>query len=442
MSAPVIKVFAPGEKPTNEDINTVLSTLANKFGNLDGTDFFWPLTLPGDLNLGGNRLLRAREIFGILNMTEFGADETAFETAITDLSGGGIIFIPRDTTITVSRAIKVRGNRSRIYIIGSGHTSRIKLDDDADDDVLTFDGASRFRVSNLFIDGNRGNNSVGHGIRLKNCTDFEISGCWIGGQVSAPADAGCAQASILMDGCDRFVVSGNWIRDGVGPGIVVSSCRDGVIKANSIRDMSSPDGVGRVGYGIYLEDSESIRVTANSVSDCAWDGCSAVNCQNVRISYNTFRRVNAGVFFQGESADESSYGCVAHGNTVAESEKGIVGGSYTYGVISSNQVRSNTTPLIMSDSASLDLVNNQCMDVANHGVVTMGSGNTFIDLDIGVSNLPIRAIHATWKYGSTVADLTRCVLGAVYQANGPGIVTFYAGTNTLTDKDIWYSIYV
>lgn len=444
MSAPSIKIFVMGEKPSVEDLNAVFGALAGKFGSLDGTDFFWPLPLAGDLDLEGNRLLRAREIFGNLNMEEYGSDETAFEAAINELTTGGLIFIPRNTTITLSRAIKIRSNRNRVNVIGSGHSSVIRMADGGDDSIFSIDGAGRFRLSGFMLDGNKGNNTVGHGIRVKNAEDFEISNLWIGGTVSAPGDAGTAAAAIQIENCAQFSVKRNWIRDCVGGGIILRNSDDFTVSENTIRDISESGDLpsDEKGTGIAGFRCSNGRIYGNGIRDVDDDGISMEACSSMRASANSVSSGANGVVVSGVSEDDPSYGIFITGNSVRDCDVGLVVGGNVFGQAVANNLRLNVAPITYDKSSVFGLSNNLVMDIASHSTQTMASGTLRTNINIGVSHLPIQGIQATWKHSGDALFLKNSVLGAVYEVEGPGIVTVYNSSSLGTSVDFYLSIFV
>lgn len=440
---PIVKVFSTGEKPTAEDFSSALQILAGQFGGLAGRHFMWPLTLAGDIDMSGNRMLRVREMFGALNLEEYGSDQQAFDQAINELGGGGVIFVPRNNVIELSRAIKVRSNRRRVSIYGSGHSSQLKLADGSDDPVISLDGAARFTISNVFVNGNKLNNTVGNGFRIVECEDFVIENLWIGGTVSSPGDAGTAQASISIENCRNFTIRNLWISDSVGPAIRLNSCENFQISGCSIKDASNPEDRGDQGTGIRIINSSGGKVHSNDISGMARDGVTVFECDDIRVFGNRIRNcANSGFHCQGESSIARSSGVFVQGNHISGCEVGLSLGSWVYGQVSGNSVRGNVTPISKSEAGIWSLQNNQAMDVKNHGVVTMPANSIYVDLDVGVSGLPIESIQATWKYDGSVTFLQDSVLGAVYAVNGEKTVTFYSATGIAQDVDIFYSINV
>lgn len=443
MSAPVIIPFAKNEKPTAERINTIHQALSGKFGNLDGTDILWPFVSQGDMDLNGQRLLRVREVLSILNMEEFGTDESAFDQAIGELTGGGIIFLPRNTTITLTRAIKIPSNRQKIYIIGSGHSSQIKMADSADDPAIVLDGCRRCRVSNLFINGNNDNNVTGSGIRASNASEFEISNVWIGS--TAPSE-GTAGPGIKAINCSDFAVKRCWIRNAKGPGVqVVDGCKGFDIEQVTVTD--SLDSTDFDGDGIFVDRSSDGRIHGNQIERVASSGIKVTGCQNVRTYTNAVRVETSekdGIFINGESELKVSRGIIVNANQVQGFAAGVRVGSFVEGQVLSNNVQLNDDPLLYDgkETSRVMFRNNLAFFAASHGIATIPSGQVSVDIDLGKSHLPIQAVHATWRFARSTTLIRNSVPAVAYGLNGPNIMTVSIAQTVSYSAELYYSIFV
>jgi len=451
MSAPTIKKFSLKERPTASDLNTIYSTLAGKFGSLAGNDFFFPLIMQGDIDLAGNRLLRVREMFGILNMEEFGTDENGFENAINSIENGGVIVLPRNTTVNLSRGIKIRGNRSRIYIVGSGHSSVIKMANNSDDTAIVVDGCFRFRIMNLMINGNRANMNSGHGIHCRNCDDFEITNVWVGDS----STTGVKSHGMLMEGCKHFSIKRNWIRYHKSHGIRCDdSCDDFNISQNFISQYnSSADPDNYSGRGIHVTgNSKNFNIIGNTVQDISWGGIFVQESSFGRVAYNTVRRFGydtttypdgyVGVNLAGDQGSPAE-GISVVGNTVTGANGVSVGigvGAFVNDfTVLGNYCRGQAKPLRYwgGSNSRGTFSGNMVMDIPNNGRTTFTAAKSVTIVDTGVTYLPIQAIHATWDVFPP-SNVKGCVLGARYVANS-GKIYFYNSSALAGSNDAWYT---
>lgn len=456
MAAPVVPLLNNKQRPTFEVLNQIFGLLSGKFGSLDGTDFAYPLILVGDFDLNGNALLGVKEIFGIQNLEQFGTDETAASTVVNLLSGGGVMFIPRDTTITLNRGIKIGSNRNRIYIVGSGPSSVLRLASNADDNVISMDGSRRFRISNLLIDGNSDNNASGSGIVCRDCSEFEISNVWIG---ESPA-TGAPSRAIEIVGSRDWSVKRCWIANPRDVGILVGDrCRNWTISQVTIDSSDQPsDDFGVITGLSHLkiegDETKNGLVEAFTSLSCPRDGISILGGEHVRVGPGCYVHDygianlwdHAGIISTGASAVGSTAkrGITIVGNFVDgngnPNTKGIVIAGQTQGAVQGNQVINTAKePLFRANSGDIqvDFRDNGVMNVANHGKYQFLVGSQKTYLTLGVSNLPIGAIQATWNYTGIPSSIKDQVLGAMYFGK---TVVFYSATPVVAGSDFWYSV--
>lgn len=460
MAAPTIPLFAKGERPTADKLNTIFSTLSNMFGALSGSDFNYPLVLNGDLDMDGNRLLGVREIFGILNIDEFGADSQAFDDAVSNLSGGGLIFIPRNTTVTLSRGIKIGSTRNRVYILGSGASSVLKLGAGTDDAVISMDGSRRFAISNLTIDGNSDNNESGVGIQCRQCREFEIRNVWIGNDASS----GMASDGIYCQNSSNFTIKRAWIRNPKGHAINVSGCDD----FNILHVTMDSTGQGNDDYGnmtgsdshIFMHSGSTNGRVVACTSLLSPQGCIYVtDCDHITVGpgnmcYDWAQRTTtkpvAALSAGHASTDENdpNEGIVFVGNHLDGNNQaqtyGIGVTGRVYGQVIGNSMRrlAHTHPMWADPDTDVrvDFRNNMIMNVPSHGKMSFLAAAQITQLDIGVSNLPLASIQATWNLTSgSPITLKNSVIGARYSGK---TITFYNSSAIAGVTDFWYSIEV
>jgi hypothetical protein len=448
VSAPTIKKFSLNERPTASDLNTIYSTLSGKFGSLDATDFFYPLVMNGDIDMVGNRLLRVRELFGILNMEEFGTDEEGFKNAVNDLgSTGGVVLIPRSTTLTFTDSAKVKSTGSQIYIIGSGHSSQIFMANDSDDNAIVFDGCSQFHLSNLYINGNSANNSSGAGVVVRNARDFQISNVWIG----ASSSTGVTDSGIVVENSTHFTIKRNWIRNPGKHGIVLDEqSRDFNVTQNLVDMAGSNTTSGQ--HGVLVQnDCQDGTIDSNTLSNLAYAGVFVSDATNLTVAYNQVHNFgnrvqrftnHGGITVRGASEDRRTSGVNVMGNRSTGGQFGITIGAHVIATnITGNYVLGNSARALDFTGRGTSQVNfrgNMCMGISNNGRVDFGDSLSVATIAVGVSNLPIQAIHLTWDVfpPSTVTD---AVLGARYK----GVTIYcYSAAAIAGVQTAWYTIEV
>ena len=436
----ILKILDKNEELTNDDLNTIFSTLAAKFGSIQGSEFMYPFVPDGDFDLGGNSLVNAREIFDIIDVSQLGSDDSAWDQAVSELSSGGMILIPRDTEMLMPRGLKIRKNRNRIYVLGQGYTSQIKMANDSDDHAITVDGCFRFRLSNFRINGNRENNLSGHGIWVNEGEDFEISNVWIG----SGSTTGMAGSGIFVTKSKHFAIKRSWIRNPKRHGVHIENrCEDFTISQVLVSQLNNPNdsnGNQTGGDGIRVSN-ECVdgTIDCNKIYDIASQGIVVQTSSNIHVEDNRVRRVGgyaitpemSGILVSGDRESDRAEGVSIMGNVSTENPVGITVGAHVTGKVLGNYVRGNTTAPLKDTSGNTSAVtfrDNVCMEKAHHRVETMSAGASFLDIDVGVSNLPIQAILATWRYDGDTSDLQDSVLGARYHGQ---TVTIYTA-NTLT----------
>jgi len=445
MSAPTIKKFSLKERPTHDDLNTIYSTFAAKFGNLKGDDFFYPVIFNGDIDLAGNRLLRARELMGILNVEEFGTDEDGFASAINDLSAGGVIWIPRSTTIQLTDSIKLKANRSKVYIIGSGFSSQIFMANGSDDDAIVIEGANQFHLSNFYINGNSANNSSGGGIVVRNSKDFVIDKVWVGNG----STTGVTDSSISCTNCSDFKIERCWLRNPKKNGIVLDEGSRGFTVSQVLVDMTNGNTTfGQ--HGILVQNqTRDGAIHSNTLRNLGYGGVFVGDADNVAVTYNqihgngnnTGRIANhAGVTVRGTSASVKSTGVAVTGNRCTGAQIGVSVGSHVKDCnVTGNYVRDNTQPIEYTGAGTsrVNFRGNMALEMSNNGRVTFKANKSVTKIDIGVTQLPIQAIHATWDVFPP-SLVKNSVLGARYK----GQTIFFYNSSKLAGGNFsaWYTI--
>lgn len=164
------------------------------------------------------------------NATLYGdgaTDATAHIQALIDAAnaaGGGIVIIPTGTFLISAGNLQMKSN---VTLTGQGPGSVLKLGASAANHLLRGSTQSRFRVTNLKLDGNNAN------------------------QVAV-------RQALNVDNNDEMLIDHLWIVDTYGDGAQLNSCRDSLVSDVIVRDAGrngiSITSTAGVTSGLQLEN--------------------------------------------------------------------------------------------------------------------------------------------------------------------------------------------
>lgn len=132
-------------------------------------------------------------------------DATAHIQSLIDAAnanGGGIVIIPTGTFLILAGNLQMKSN---VTLMGHGPGSVLKLGPSAANHLLRGNSQTRFRVTNLKLDGNDAN------------------------QVSV-------RQALNVDNNDDMMIDHVWIVDSFGDGAQINSCRDSLVSDVIVRD--------------------------------------------------------------------------------------------------------------------------------------------------------------------------------------------------------------
>lgn len=178
---------------------------------------------------------------------------TAFANAITALSSGGTIFLPRGIFQT--------GNltwASDIYLVGQGWSSVIKLKASEDNELVNGTSLDNIGFINLAIDGNKSNQAVAANLlELISCTNIKINRCYI--------HDGKKDAVYLSD-CEDSWITKNRIKDNDRNGVSLGSHTNASLRIHiNSNHVEGHNGSGDI--GISLEPAADCEVIGNILID-------------------------------------------------------------------------------------------------------------------------------------------------------------------------------
>ncbi len=235
---------------------------------------------------------------------------------------------------------------TRLVYRGDGHliaaqdVARVSLSD------LTFDGANRWLAD--YTEGLLAFRSVGE-VVIEGCEVVGSRKCGIylarsGGRVEGTRVTGAAEAGLWAIEGNAFTIRNNQVFDCGNGGILVHRWTKGedgsVITGNRVaRIGASNGGTGQYGNGINIFRADTVLVSGNHVSDCAFSAIRANSASNITISGNQ-------CFRSGETALYAEFefeGALIEGNLIDGAAIGISVANFDRGgrlsIVSDNIVR-------------------------------------------------------------------------------------------------------
>jgi uncharacterized secreted repeat protein (TIGR03808 family) len=266
-----------------------------------------------------------------------GADDRkskAFAKLLKDAAAKNTpVFLPPGdyviSNVTLPDNTRITGvpGATRIIYGGDGH-------------LFAADGAGRIELSNLVIDGaNRWlDDTVGSLVHLGNVANVTIENCEIrgssksaltlersGGRIERNRLSGAADYGLYAVESRDLSVSANHVFDCGNGGILVHRWQKGpdgtIITGNRVSRISATNGgTGEYGNGINIFRADSVMVTNNHISDCAFSAVRSNAGSNVQIAGNTCLQ-------SGETAIYSEFGfegAIVNGNIIDGAANGII----------------------------------------------------------------------------------------------------------------------
>ena len=244
-------------------------------------------------------------------------DQEEINNAINSLPAGGGRVVLLEGTYHLTAPIKIL--KSNVVLEGNGWNTELFLEDGSDCNMIEIgDGATSLKsvvVRNMHLDGNKANQSAGHGIYVHGASGYEIYDvliencliqetygnhirteyafrCYVRGNYfysskfpPSPHAVYCGNSScvrIIANNCEieggvvwhafylssvtDFIIAKNYTKNPNSRHITLSSCERGRISGNIMKDAGNAD------YGAEVGDSKHIIVEENIIVKVATNG--------------------------------------------------------------------------------------------------------------------------------------------------------------------------
>jgi uncharacterized secreted repeat protein (TIGR03808 family) len=315
---------------------------------------------PGGPRMAGAQTLAMAELRGGFDASEAGIlpgtedDQSRKLQELIDRAAavGQPVFLPAGSYEVANLELR-DGSRltgvpglTRLVYRGDGHliaaqdVARVSLSG------LTFDGANRWLAD--YTEGLLAFRSVGE-VVIEGCEVVGSRKCGIylarsGGRVEGTRVTGAAEAGLWAIEGKAFTIRNNQVFDCGNGGILVHRWTKGedgsVITGNRVaRIGASNGGTGQYGNGINIFRADTVLVSGNHVSDCAFSAIRANSASNITISGNQ-------CFRSGETALYAEFefeGALIEGNLIDGAAIGISVANFDRGgrlsIVSDNIVR-------------------------------------------------------------------------------------------------------
>ena len=266
------------------------------------------------------------------------------------------VFLPAGTyvvsNLVLPRRVRLSGvpGATRIVYGGDGHLMLAEETDLVDLSGILFDGANRWiddhaqglldfrRVADLSLRDCRILGSGRNGLALER----------VAGRIESSTISGAADAGVYSVEAGGLRISGNTVSDCANGGILVhrwQAAEDStIVTDNRVERIAARNGgTGQFGNGINIFRADNVLVANNSVADCAFSAIRANSSSNLRVVGNSALR-------SGETALYAEFafdGAVISANVVDGAANGISIANFNeggrMGTISGNIVR-NLSP--------------------------------------------------------------------------------------------------
>lgn len=315
--------------------------MLNRRGFLTGTAGFAVLGLAlGKAGAGGLSNIQTAALRGSINATDFGVrsgapddQSKAFAKMLREASDRNApVMLPPGTYIvsnlTLPDRVRLSGipGATRIVYGGGGHLMMAEAAETVDLAGLVFDGANQWigdqaeglldlrRVGHLAIDNCVVAGSAKNGIVLEEAA----------GRIERSTITGAGDAGLWSIQGAGLQVTGNTVSDCANGGILIHRWQAGedrtMVSGNRVERIGAArGGTGQNGNGINVFRADSVIVSGNMVSDCAFSAVRANSASNIQIGSNTCLR-------SGETAIYSEFsfeGAVINANIVDGAANGI-----------------------------------------------------------------------------------------------------------------------
>lgn len=401
--------------------------------NKDATTIVPPIDHPSHHNQMALAIEAIEQELGlnrrIFNVTSFGAtgdsvtdDSAAFIAAIAAMSvasgntGSGILYLPPGTYVT--SGVVLPANK-RIKIIGAGAgLSTLYLKSGSNVDVLTLSARTGstdgwwYEVAHLTIDGNKTNNSSGHGITVLS-TRTQIHHCNItncAGDAIHDAPASFALSSSGNSFHHLYLVSNG------GHGLFLGANAFDPFLTDLFIYLNGGDGINAATTNIFAKGIHVANNTGNGISFVGTAGGYGM-WENVYAHLNTLRGISiTGSGETGHRFGNSQLIANGTGGMYISTTNGRIG-------LFASLVKDNVGPGVEIASCNFNILNGcqfldfQTPKTQTYGIVTTGTA----DFQTIVGNICRAADHLTG--GMSLVGANNTIVNNSDPANQPATFT-------------------
>lgn len=385
--------FAYKEILTYNKLNDWAGTVETKFdGNIQAADISWPLVAQGNLDMNGNSIVGVSSLFNIYVVVDGFTFAQAVAAVNTD--GGGVIYIPSGTTVTVEDVDITTGD---VMIRGGGPDSIIKLGASVTDYGISFASSSdNILIADLTIDGN---SQGAHGFQIAPSSNIQVRNVW-GKSLAAShgifsfqgsGDTVCSNVivsscrfsgnyiSLDLDGMDKMLVTGCLFTEGKGIDVFYSDAT----AARPCRDISFS------GCTFWNTDADCIGLTNGAAAGATRTNISISGC-NFRGDSSGGEAIVLSLFRSISLSGNNIYLPGANGIELIDCDGGALVGNTITGPGGTDKAGIS----IDTDCTHISLVGNtvsaMTAGTASTGIKILGDdcalvGNVCLSSDIGIA---------------------------------------------------------
>lgn len=302
-----------------------------------------------------------------------GTTDVPIRAAITaaNTAGGGVVLI-KEGTYNIGASLSFT-SYSNVIVRGMGWGTKLILDNGIDSSVLVFTTSNNIIIENLYIDGNKDNQTYGYGVKLAGCSDVIINKvytyhCRTHG-ITAEVQGATNCTNIMISNCRSDANRED--------GIVLANCSQSTITGCvcSNAELSSANGIA-----CYSTDASSTKNTITG-NVCYGNGAIGINLEGsnfITASSNVCYDNVVGINTLTTGGGQAGYNNIISNNIVhSNSNIGIQlsGVGVTNIIINGNQVYNSGNAGIQTaaDLTDITITNNISTSNGTYGVkITAG----------------------------------------------------------------------
>jgi hypothetical protein len=365
----VLQTFVSGQVLTAAQLNANFDLIEAKFsGAIQSTELAWPLTAQDDLDMAGYELENMDTLWEVRNLAERPAGVTIQDVFDeVEAAGGGIVYLPGNTTQTISSTVEVGSNTvvmgagwSSVFNTGGTPGTLIMFKNKASADNIVFcdfkvdvsgaasgdvtgiqlDRVDRARIRDIWFSAVRGSGAaidLASGSDGTGSTDVIIEDNFFDQSVSTTAD-------VLIDNCKRVTIRRNFFNQPTAatavsllPDSSSSVIQDVVIDDNDVlcKLNATATNVFVVGNGTAVSATlrRSVEIINNRIDGNGDDASPHIKVDTwnyFKINHNTIHNgATSGLMYPAIAVDDSTDFAVNYNHIFNFEGDGISIGSLT-----------------------------------------------------------------------------------------------------------------